>query len=92
MNTYRINADGDRYTGTRTLVMTRTNTVVPTPIGIIEVPHDAYGGDETKTPVTAYYVKDGFAPNNHRFRTKAAAERAIIEHYLGEEVKEAVVV
>lgn len=91
MRTYRINADGDRFTGIHTLVMTRTNAVVPTPIGIIEVPHELYGNDEDEAPVTAYYMRDGFTPNNHQFRSKAAAERAIIQHYLGEEVKEAVI-
>lgn len=75
MKTFKINADGGQFTGDHTLVMTRESGV-PTPIGIIE----AVGWGEGRT-VKAYFLFDGFTPNDEVFPSKAAAERAITARY-----------
>ena len=75
MKTFKINAEGGQFTGDHTLVMTRENGI-PTPIGIIEAV-----GWKTDRAVKAYFLFDGFTPNDEVFPSKAAAERAIIARY-----------
>ena len=77
MNTFKIDAEGGQFVGNYTLVMTRENGV-PTPIGIIIDENPRRGKDHR---VQARFLAEGFTWNDEDFPSKAAAERAIVEHY-----------
>ena len=74
MKTFKINAEGERFTGKYTLVMTWEDGI-PIPIGVI------IASNTREKKVQARFLADGFTQNNEEFASKAAAERAIIANY-----------